>query len=514
MGTDGEFITLDGETRAMKRDDLMIWNEEKPVAIAGVMGGANSEVSEQTDRLLLESANFKGSRVRRTAQRLDLRSEASQRFEKSQPPANAAVAVARFAKLVTEAGLDPEITSRLSCAAGSAQRSVEIRVPYEHILMKMGTEVSKDEITDILGSLGFEAAFEGDELVTRTPLHRSTTDISIPEDIIEEVARIYGYDRIVPALPEITAAPAPENLPLRREHRIQRMLSSAHRYLEVNSYGWFDSDWLARLGYQPERTLELENPSAANFKLMRTEIMPNLLKALEDNAPRRERFALYEIGRVFRPISESDHVEYNHLAGLDVRPRKELDGAEHFYQVKAVLTDVLSTAGNRDVAFLPIAESRYPWEAVGQCARIEAAGVDVGRLGVLPERVTRIAGARSQIVWFELTIDDLPVERPEETSFVPISQFPPSWQDFSILWPKAKSYAELEALIDRFSDEKITSREFQYLYTGEGLPEGMDSYTFRYWLGSYERTLTGGELDAFIQSFIDFLGEHGLALRG
>lgn len=514
MGAEGEFVTLDGEARKMLADDLMIWNQEKPVAVAGVMGGANSEVSEKTNRLLLESANFKGSRVRRTANRLDLRSEASQRFEKNQPPANAALAIARFAKLIVDAGLDPEITSRLSCASSAAKRSVEIRVPYQHILMKIGTEVTQAEIIEILQSLGFAAAFEADELVTSTPLHRSTSDISIAEDIVEEIARIYGYDRIVPALPKITAAPAPENLKLRREHRIQRMLSAGHRYLEVNSYGWFDSDWLDRLGYHPEKALELANPSASKLRFMRTEIMPNLLKAVEDNAPRRERFAMYEIGRVFRPISESDHIEYNHLAGIDVRPGKSLDAAEHFFEVKAVLTDVLTTAGNRGVVFRPIDAVHYPWEALGQCARLEADGKDIGRLGVLPERIAKVTGSRSRVVWFEINLDELAVERPEESRFRPISPFPPSWQDFSILWPVDKSYAELEALVDTFEDEKITGREFQYRYAGEGLPEGMASYTFRYWLGSYERTLSGEEIEGFIQSFIGFLAEYGLSLRG
>jgi phenylalanyl-tRNA synthetase beta chain len=513
MGADGEIVTLDGETRKMKSDDLMIWNEKTPVAIAGVMGGANSEVSQGTNRLLLESANFKGSRVRRTANRLDLRSEASQRFEKSQPPVNASVAVARFARLMTDAGLDPEITSRLSCATGSAPSTVEIRLPYQHLLTKMGTEVTREEVLQILSSLGFSASFQGEDLVTGTPEHRSTTDISIPEDIIEEVARIYGYDRVIPTLPEITAKPAPENPKLRREHRIQKLLSAAHQYLEVNSYGWFDSEWLSTIGYQPDNTLVLANPSAANFRVMRTAILPNLLKAVEENAPRRERFAMYEIGRVFRAVSRSDHVEHQHLCGLDVRPKKEREPHDHFYEVKAVLSTVLAKAGNRVLRFNPIDEAKHPWEALGQCARIEAGGVDIGRLGLLPERLAKVVGARSQIVWFEINLDELPLQRPEEAGFKPISLFPPSWQDFSILWPTDKTYAELQRVIDRFEDPRITSREFQYHYVGKGLPEGMASYTFRYWLGSYERTLSGEELEEFIQSFIDFLAKRGLSLR-
>ena len=208
MGKAGTFTTLDEQERRMAPDDLLIWNEKEPVALAGVMGGLNTEVEPSTTKILLESANFKGSRIRRTSVRLDLRTESAQRFEKSQPPVNVKVGIARILQLIQDAGAKPNVTSRFT-VAGDLKEAFRPLILEPGALQAMaGADISHKEVVSILQSLGFQARYESDgRLRVGVPPHRSEKDISIPADITEEVLRVYGYGKIEPRMPAMPLAP-------------------------------------------------------------------------------------------------------------------------------------------------------------------------------------------------------------------------------------------------------------------------------------------------------------------
>ncbi len=226
MGQEGTFVTLDGQERKMLPDDLLIWNEDQPVALAGIMGGLYSEVEPQTNRVLLESANFKASRIRRTSVRLDLPSESARRFEKSQPPANVKLAIARMLQLISDAEVPFEVTSALTYD-GDLKEDYRTLVLEPGILERLaGAELPPGEALGILQSLGFEAHENPDgRLEVGIPRHRSEKDLSIPADIVEEVLRIYGYGKIRPQLPVAPLTPPRTNEPLRRQHRARRLLA-------------------------------------------------------------------------------------------------------------------------------------------------------------------------------------------------------------------------------------------------------------------------------------------------
>ena len=202
MGQEGTFVTLDGQERKMHADDLLIWNEEQPVALAGIMGGLYSEVEPHTSRVLLESANFKASRIRRTSVRLDLASESARRFEKSQPPVNVKLAIARMLQLISDAEVPFEVASALTYD-GDLKEGYRTLVLEPGMLERLaGAELPPGEAMGILQSLGFEAHENPDgRLEVGIPPHRSEKDLSIPADIVEEVLRIYGYGKIRPQLP-------------------------------------------------------------------------------------------------------------------------------------------------------------------------------------------------------------------------------------------------------------------------------------------------------------------------
>ena len=513
MGGPGALVTLDGIERTIASEDLMIWNGNGPVAVAGVMGGASTQVGPDTDETLLESASFAGSAVRRTANRLGLRTEASLRFEKNQPPSLAPLGAARFLSLARAAGAKPEVLSQLSFDSCFGRAPAEILVPVEFVKRKLGMHIATDAIVGILSRLGFETRVEEGAILTQTPSHRSVFDVSIPEDIVEEVARVYGYDNITPSLPVISCASAPRNEQVDRIHACRKVLSEYHGYVEIHTYAWFDKDWIGQIGFAPDHYLELRNPSAESLSLLRTVLLPNVLQSASRNAPWRDYFALYEIGRVFAAVSDVDNSEHTHIAGVSVRREKDSDDQRHFCDVKGAVQNLLAAAHAEDPTFTQAGLITQPWEKQDGCAAIRYGGREVGRMGVLPTAVTRPIGKHRGAVWFELNLDQIGPAQTDAPLFSPISMYPSSFLDFSILWPSDATYGELERLIRRFEDPRLTDWEFRYVYSDTELTQGMCSYTFRCRLGLHERTLAPDDLDAVQKRFVCFADTQGLQIR-
>ncbi|MGQ9575028.1 MAG: phenylalanine--tRNA ligase subunit beta [Thermoguttaceae bacterium] len=514
MGRHGTFTTLDGQQRDLLPEDLLIWNHQEPVALAGVMGGLQSEVRPTTTRVLLESANFKASRIRRTSVRLDLRTDAAQRFEKGQPPANVKLAVGRILRLIQEAGAKPEVLSRFT-VAGQLKEGYRPLVFSRHLLRTMaGQDIPDAEVESILGRLGFQARFDAaGQLHVGIPPHRSERDISIPPDVVEEVLRIYGYGRIEPRMPQMRIEPLVVDKSLRMEHKVRRLLAIGHRFVEVHNYGWFDQRWLEQLGFEPERALVLRNPTAQQNRLLRTALLPNLLALVGPNRVHRESFRLFELGRVYALADDGGCLETTRLAGVSFHQAAHPTIEEHFRAVKGVLEDLACVVGCGPLRFEPRPTGTAPWELPHQWAAIRLGDRQVGGLGALSGPILRTVAEHGQVVWFELGLDELDGSLYPQLRYAPPPVYPGSWQDFSLIWEAAQGYAALEARLDRFSHPLLVRREFLYVYHGKGLRPGQGSYTFRYWIGASDHTLSGQEINQFRASLLAFLAQEGIPLR-
>ncbi len=498
MGRDGEFMTLDHLLRKMQADDLMIWNEREPVAIAGVMGGANTEVTPQTKRLLLESANFKGSRIRRTAMRLNLRSEASQRFEKNQPPRNTEIGIGRFLHLLNEAGNEPEILSRLTVAGDTQDQMRRIELGESFFNKRVGKVISRERVSAILHSLGFTLEYRGEQMVVGVPPFRSVNDISIPEDIVEEVSRVYGFGNIEPVLPDISMPEASFNDRLRMEHKARRLLSQAHRFSEVHLYSWFDENWLKAIGWEPKAALVLKNPAAEQNLRMRTTLVPNLLAAVEQNQLHHEEFRLFELGHVYEPLGEHDRTETTRLAGASYRLARAVELQDHFRSVKGALQDLARMTTGRDFDFRECdnADGDMPvWMARDTHVGIFLRDERIGSMGFLNGTLLGEVAPKGQVVWFEIEFDKIDGTIFPDVHYEAPSPFPGSWFDISVVWDMQAGYAKLVERLEKFADPLLTGRQFLGLYKGKGMEEGKGSYSFRYRIGSKERTLSGEELE-------------------
>jgi phenylalanyl-tRNA synthetase beta chain len=515
MGREGVFTTLDGQERKMLPDDLLIWNENEPVALAGVMGGLNSEVAASTTRVLLESANFKASRIRRTSVRLDLRTDSAQRFEKNQPPANVKLAAARILRLVQDAGADPEATSRFTVAG-------DLKDAYRPLVLEPGTlrtmagvEIGDAEVVAILRSLGFQAEHDRQgRLRIGIPPHRSERDVSIPADVVEEVLRIYGYGKIAPAMPSFPLQPLYVDEPLRIEHKIRRLLAQSHGFVEVHNYGWFDDPWLAELGFQPGRTLELKNPIAQQCRRLRTTLVPNILALVGKNRAHRDRFRLFELGQVYAPSDDGGCIETARVAGVSFNQSGQPSLEEHFRAVKGAIEDLARMIGAAPFSFDPASRGDASWQVPGRWVAVRQGDRVLGGLGVLEGAVLEaVAPEGGQVVWFELAPGAMEGAIHPQVTYRPAPIYPGSWQDFSLVWDLAKGFAALDACVAEFGHPLVMRREFVCAYQGKGMPQGKGSYTYRYWLGAWDHTLQAEEIDDFRKALLGFLESKGIPLR-
>jgi phenylalanyl-tRNA synthetase beta chain len=476
------------------------------------MGGLNSEVRAVTNRVLLESANFKGIRIRRTAVRLDLRTESSQRFEKNQPPVNVKLGAGRILKLLEEAGGEPKATSRFTIVGDLKAEFRPLAMTRAVLDSMAGKEIPDEEVVSILHRLGFQARFDAGRLLVGIPPHRSEKDLSMPADIVEEVLRIYGYGRIEPQMPRASIAPLYLEKSLRIEHKARRLLAAGHRFVEVQNYAWTDDRWLTAIGFTPESALELRNPGAQYNRLLRTTLVPNMLSLVRPTRKHRDSFRLFEIGRVYRAADDGAVVEQNRLAGVSFNHGNQPTLEEHFSAVKGALEDLARIVG-RELAFQAGKNAQVPWQAPGHWATVLQGGKPVGELGVLGGGFLEKVVEEGQVVWFELALDELDGSIYPQLKYQPPSIYPGSWQDFSLVWDLGKGFAALEQQLNAFSHALVVQREFLGSYKGKGLPPGKGSYSFRYWIGLRERTLTNEDIDDFHRSLLAFLEAQGISLR-
>ena len=540
-----EFTTLDGQSRKLLPEDLLIWGTNdspsaavchlpsavscRPVALAGIMGGLETEVTATTTRILLESANFKSARIRRTASRLDLRTDASQRYEKSQPPSNVKVGIARILKLIEDSDADLKVLSRFTADGGLQDEVRYIDIPAGRLEQLSGITLPEKKVALILQSLGFEVQRQKNKsLKVDVPPFRSQKDISIPEDIVEEVLRVYGYDNIPPVMPAVPVKPLHVEKHLKMEYKIRRVLATAHRFLEVHNYIWFNDNWLKTLDYEPGETLVLKNPTSPETSRLRTTLIPNLLALIPKNRPFKESFRLFEIGRVFDPAQDPTlkqaKDQHHHLAGIAYQRAGSLE--ECYASVKSAVEDTLAVYGIQNVLFAESTDKpQEVWQTTGNyvilCRSSETPSTAppeklFGTIGILDKNMTtKVCREGGHIVWFEIDLDSITGQGTlhSEVKFEESPKYPLSWQDFSLLWNIGDGFDKLESILDKFANPLVIRREFLVSYRGKGLEKGTACYSFRFWVGSPDHTLSGEEIESFHQQFLTYIRQNNISLR-
>ena len=305
--SDEHFVTLDGNPHTLKNTSVVIADRRKAVALGGVMGGRNSEVLGDTSCVVLESANFDAACIRRTANRHNLRTDSAVRFEKGQDPCNTVPTLWRALELLRLTCPEARLVSDLIDAWPNPPKTVEIQTDYAVIRKRLGVDISNRKITDILESLGFELSFKGkDKATVRVPSWRSTGDIGIEADLVEEIGRMYGYDNITPVAPTAISQPPVANQERLFERKTKTIWSLELGYSEVANYSFSGKKLNEMAGLGGLQSVKLENPVSVEYDRMRTSLIPHILRNVQENLRYYEQFKLYEIGRSYHPEITTD----------------------------------------------------------------------------------------------------------------------------------------------------------------------------------------------------------------
>ena len=498
---DGETIeTLDGVSRTLVDADGVVADaEDVAVGIAGVMGGAATEIDSTTVTVALEMAWWDPMSIARTSRRLGLRSEASARFEKGADPEVVELAMRRFAELIgSEAALAPGMADQ----RGDLPSREPVRVRVARVNRILGTDLGRDRIVEVLEPIGFATSKAGDDLDVVVPSFRPDSATEI--DVIEEVARVHGYGRIARTVPRSGLTGALNGRQVDRRRVRSAMLGLGLD--EVMPLPFLAPGDLERAGLAADG-IAVTNPLVAEESVMRSSLLPGLLKTLAYNGSHRlYGLSLFEVGHVYRRPTEPqplpDEREYLAvaLAGREARAAVE---------VWSVLADALAT---RDYTL--VAEAAPGLHAT-RTARIELASMPVGHVGEVDPSVSEAFEVGERVAWLEVDLDALLSLSHGDLPFRPFSRYPSSDIDLAFEVDEETPAAVVESLLRSAAGSLLVDLGLFDVFRGEPVAEGRRSLAFAMRLQAYDRTLTDAEVATVRQRCIDSVeGDLGATLRG
>jgi phenylalanyl-tRNA synthetase beta chain len=511
-GRAGEkLVLLDGKEVDVDESLLAICDNAGPVALAGIMGGLESGVTDSTSNILLESAYFKPATISGKARDLGLHTDASHRFERGVDPQGQVDAIERITELLLaiaggEAG---PLIHAVEEAHVPAQNEVTLR--HARLNRVLGVELDEDEVTSILESLRMSPKFNGQGWEVKAPSDRF--DIEIEEDLIEEVARIYGYDNIPAALPagELDPGIIPETTVTLRS--LQQSLCGAG-YTEAINYAFTSHGLLDRFSMD-EHVLPLANALNTDLEVMRTALLPGLMETLQRNLRRQQdRLRFFEIGTVFD--QEDDLTETLHLAAVacgSVYPEQwgQASRTTDFYDVKGDLEDLLALRGNKGE--IKFRNASYPWLHPGQAATVSIDGRDAGWIGAIHPQILKAMEIKGQVIGFELDVDV--ISNRELPYAKEISRFPSVRRDLALFVPENISYEDIRSNVIDLSGDLLANLVLFDLYAGQNVEKGYKSLAIGLILQNVSCTLTDEVVDSLVQDVVLGLKERlGAQLRG
>ena len=501
---EGETVqTLDGNERKLTPNMLCICDEHKPVCVAGVMGGANSEIVGDTAMVLFESANFNGVSVRRTASALGMRTDASSRYEKGLDMMNTIKAVERACELVELLGCGEVVDGVMDVVAKEKAPTV-VKLEPDKINALLGTELSEDLMREILVSLGF--ILNGDDIYV--PSWRG--DVEHYSDIAEEVARFYGYNKIPCTLMrgETTRGGFSE------QQRFDRAIGGAVRalgYDEIITYSFISPTYYDKIRMPKDsslrNSLKILNPLGEDTSIMRTTILPSMLEIIARNHSYRNKSArLYELGKIYLPREDglADEPKYLSLGAYG-------DGVD-FFSFKGSIETLLHELRITDVKYVACTDndSYHP----GRCAKVYAGETYLGVFGQIHPLVAANYGMDTEVYTAELSFDAMYEKRGDIPVYQPLPKFPAVTRDIAVVCDEAVTVGALEESIRRGAKGLLKDVSLFDIYRGSGVAIGKKSVAFNLVLRADDRSLTGEEADEDVQSILAALkADHNAVLR-
>ena len=514
MAKEGEkLVTLDGKERVLSVEDIIISDGERAIGLAGVMGGLDTEITDKTKNVLIESAIFDGVKIRKTSKEI-LRSEASSRFEKGLDPNRTYMALERAAKLLEEyAG--GEVVGGIAKYDNENLQNREIEIAFKNINDVLGMNIAKKDVMDVFRRLKFDVLINGkksefkeqekdleDVEKIKVSVPRRRGDISIKEDLIEEVGRIYGVDNIVGKLPEMPMKAGSYDKVTRgiRNKMIDLGLNETLSYILVNEKEakYFTKD--------DTEQVKLLDPMTEDRNTLRHSILPSLLKIYEYNKARSNKdVAIFEIGKAFYKKQE-EYGETNKIAALmigdfylGVENKKQVD----FYVIKGIAEELLDYLGYGNRYSFVIKEDKMPEEVhPGQAALISVNNDIVGLIGRVHPSLEK-----DSVYVFEIDLDKLLDKKVGKMKYKEISKFPSVKKDLAIVVDKDITSEEIATVIKKAGGSTLNKIEVFDVYTGKGIDEDKKSIAYSLTFEKMDRTLTDEEINESIAKIVEMLNK-------
>lgn len=504
-----KIVTLDNEIYELDEDILIIADSKSPLAIAGIKGGRKAEITKKTKVIVLESANFKSSVIRQGSKKIDLRTDASWRFEHGLDLNLTEFGVNRAAYLISRVA-GGKICEGLVDFYPKKPAIRKIKLDLDYVESLLGIKISTSKIKNILKRLGFRIVkSKKSQLLVEVPSFR--LDVLIPEDLIEEIGRIYGYERIPSLLPKTVLIPPQKNLNLFWENMTKDILKEAG-FSEIYTSSFINKKTAQIFSYKNSQLIEVRNPTSADYQYLRPSLIPKILASFENNQKFFDNIKVFELGKVFKRSKEK---EKRSLAGLiteDDLKYNKLTSGQAFYQAKGVIDLLLNKLGITDIWYdqyqsTPEQSKLFIWNPE-KYAEIKVGNKEVGFLGEISSKIRDSLKLKFKAVVFDFDFEKLQELVSEEQGFRPISPYPSAVRDIAVLVPRDVLVEEVLNKINTAGGNLIRDVDLFDIYTGEEIPGGKKNLAFHIVYQAEDKTLSSREIDEVQDKIIKDLEEN------
>ncbi len=480
-----KIITLDGQKFDLDPSILVIADDSGPIAIAGIKGGKNPEVSKETKIIVIESANFDPKIIRAGSKKLVLKTDASLRFEHGIDPNLAEFASNRLAYVIQKVAGGKASKSLIDFYPKKAFPKI-IKLDLSYVNNLLGVKISEKEIKNILERLNFKSSKIGSSLKVNIPTFR--LDLSLQEDLIEEIGRIYGYENILPKLPFGSLIPAKRNLKVFWRGVIKNILKEAG-FSEIYNYSFISKKDASIFKINP---IEVKNPTSSEFQYLRPSLVCNLLKNVKKS--RNKEIKIFELGNIFGTTEKTT------LAGI-------VSGDNAFFMLKGIIDTLLRSLAITDFYYNSYLKDIAFWNSK-RSAEIKIGKEKIGLLGGISSSILRSFEISENVSAFELDFEKLHKFCSEEHEYMPISKYPAAIRDLAILVPKKVKTVEVLNTINTIGGILVRDVDLFDVYEGKEVPFGKKNFAFRIIYQAEDRTLKTDEIDKIHQKIIKVLDQN------
>lgn len=508
-----EMVALDGKAKQLDPSMLVIADTKEAIAVAGVIGGQDSAVSSGTTSIVFEAANFDPISVRRTAQSIGSRTESSVRFEKGLDPRDCEIALKRALQLLQESCPEMSVSSQAADIRHYDEASKTVALSYDWIELKLGERIDEKKIKDILERLGFQLEEKDEFLQATIPSWRAVKDVAIVEDILEEIARIYGYDRISSHFPEVELSLPVVMEDRDLEDRVKDILCRDAGFSEACNYSFVGEAALKKAGFDPVDYLKLANPLSQQLAFLRQNLLLGLLSSVRTNQFNYPHVAMFEVGRVFVDvpgrynISPDKATEYLPHQGKKIALVYSSSEGDCLAKAKGAVSLLLHEILGEDGRFASVEEA--PSWALGRgYANIYAREEPVGYVALLDKQVASDFGLKKEVAYAEISFDDLleASRRAPERKYRGLPKFPAVSRDLAFVIDEEIEYNDISEEL-RTCGQLMSRFELFDIYRGEEVGHGKKSLAFHIWYQAQDRTLTSEEVEEAEKIIIDRMAE-------